>query len=248
MFNFFNKSEDDGPVSPPIKGSWEFNFNNELKQAVKKREKHNKKLEEDINARKISSESTCSVDSRVSSISSNYSQGSTQSTYHTPLHSPQQVYPVTPQFTFSTPKTSTSSLTPPNVSPPLEIIPQKSKIVSCYSSSAEGHKSNTVPSNPNLRLDSDLTGGKRKSLALDKRGKNVLELASMFTNVMQVEEDPSKSLRKRSTTVSTSQTDINSSKIPSKINFKLDILNIKDSLIASKYHNQKFETCLQIQN
>ena len=53
-----------------------------------------------------------------------------------------------------------------------------------------------------FRLDSDLTGGKRESLALDKRGQSVLALASMFTNVMQVEEDPSKSLRKRSTTVS----------------------------------------------
>ena len=46
-------------------------------------------------------------------------------------------------------------------------------------------------SNPNLRLDSDLTGGKRESLDLDKRGQSVLALASMFTSVMQVEEDPS---------------------------------------------------------
>ena len=228
MFTFFNKSEDDGPLSPPVKGSWEFTFNKELQQAVKRREKLNKKLEEDISSRKISSESTCSVDSRVSSISSNYSQGSTQSTYHTPLHSPplQYVHQAAPQFTFSTPKTSISSLTPPNVSPPFEMIPEKTTINSSTSSSSERHKNNTAPSKPNLRIDNDLTGGKRDSLALDKRGQSVLALATMFTSQMQVEEDPSQSLRKRSTTVSTSQTDINSSRIPSKIIFKLDLLNI----------------------
>ena len=216
MFNFFNKSEDDGPMSPPVKGSWEFTFNKELQQAVKKREKLNKKLEEDISSRKTSSESTCSFDSRVSSISSNYSQGSAQSTYHTPLHSPPHqyapcyTYQVPPQFTFSTPKTSISSLTPPNVSPPLEIIPEKTN--SSTSSSSEGHQNNTAPSEPNLRVENESTSGKRESLALDKRGQTVSALAMMFSSKMQVEEDPANSIRKRSTTVSTSQTDINSSK------------------------------------
>lgn len=226
MFNFFNKSEDDGPLSPPVKGSWEFTFNKELQQAVKKREKLNKKLEEDISSRKISSESTCSVDSRVSSISSNYSQGSTQSTYHTPLHSPPHqyvscnTYQAPPPFTFSTPKTSISSLTPPNVSPPFESIPEKTVIKSSTSSSSERHENNTAPSELDLRVENDLTGGKRESLALHKRDQSVLALATMFSSKMQEEEDPAKSLRKRSgTTVSTSQTDINSSKIPSKTHF-----------------------------
>ena len=226
MFNFFNKSEDDGPLSPPVKGSWEFTFNKELQQAVKRREKLNKKLEEDISSRKISSESTCSVDSRVSSISSNYSQGCPQSTYHTPLHSPQQECQAPPQFTYSTPKTSTSSLTPPNVSPPFETIPEKTQITSSTSSSSERYKSNTAPSEPNRRVDNDLTGGKRESLALDKRDQSVLAMATMFSGLMQAEKDPANSLRKRSTTVSSSQTDINSSKIPSKIILQSDLIII----------------------
>jgi len=61
----------------------------------------------------------------------------------------------------------------------------------------------------NHRVENELTGGKRESLALDKR-VGVLALATMFSSKMQVEEDPANSLRKRSTTVSTSQTDINS--------------------------------------
>ena len=215
LMNFFNKSEEDGPPSPPVKGPWEKTFDKELKEAVKlnklrQQKKLNKKLEEDISSRKISSESTCSVDSKVSLVSSNYSQGCSPSKYHTPLQSPQQVYPAPPQFTFSTPKTSTSSLTPPNVSPPFEMIPEKTQINSSTSSSSERHKNNTAPSEPNLRVENDSTSGKRDSLALDKRVK----VSALVSKFMQGEEDLSKSLRKRSTTVSTSQTDINSSKIP----------------------------------
>ena len=113
------------------------------------------------------------------------------------------------------------------MSPPFETIPEKRQIDSGYLSSSEGPKSNTAPSELNLKEEKDLTGGNRKSLALDKRGAgSVLALASMFTSVMQKEEDPAQSLRNRSTTVSTSQTDINSSKIPSKIIFQFELLHL----------------------
>ena len=45
----FGKSKNkDGPLSPPIKGSWEFQFNNELKAAVHRRDKINQELSEKI--------------------------------------------------------------------------------------------------------------------------------------------------------------------------------------------------------
>ena len=208
MFGFF-KSEDEAPISPPVKGSWEFNFNKELQAAVKRREKLNKKLEDDMNDRKASTDSTTSVD--ITASRSSYSSlGLPQSTHHTPLTSPSQLIQVASQFTYS-PRNSNSSLTPPKLSPPFDSSPEKSPTNLSTSSPVEVRKSKTLPSDVNLQVGNDLPIGKRVSLALDKRNTSVMNMISMF-NSQKIEEDPSTLLRKRATTVSTAQNDINASK------------------------------------
>lgn len=199
MFGF-NKNKDDGPLSPPVRGSWEFNFNKELLQAVKRREKLNKQLEEDGNSRKSSTNSTTSIESNQSM----HSLG-TPSTSHTTSPSPSPIIPVTPQFSYSPPKTLAS------ISPPKALTTPRTQTDSLFSHkpSIEGSKSKTLPSDVNLRVETE-TIGSRESLALDRRGQSVFNMISMFNNV--IDDDPAKLLRKRSPTVSAGQTDINSSK------------------------------------
>ena len=207
MFGF-GKNKDDGPISPPVKGSWEFNFNKELMQAVKRRDKINIRLEEESNSRKTSTDSVTSYDSAVSTVS-NYSLGP-PTTFHTPIQSPSQMIPQTPQFSYF-PAKNPSSISPPKLSAPSVPNITKTPKDSFTSSAVDGNKSKTLPSDVNLRVENEHAGGNRESLALDRRGQSVLNMALMFSNL--IEDDPSKVLRKRSTTVSTAQTDINSSKL-----------------------------------
>ena len=196
MFGF-SKNKDDGLLSPPIRGSWEFNFNRELQQAVKRREKLNKQLEEDGSSRKSSTNSNTSIESNQS-INSLHSLGSPP-TSQLASPSPSPIIPVTPQFTYSPSKTM------PSLSPPKALTTSKPQT----NLSAGGIKSKTLPSELNLRVETE-TGGHRESLALDRRNTSVFNMISMFNNV--IDDDAAKLLRKRSTTVSTGQTDINSSK------------------------------------
>ena len=191
----------DGPLSPPIKGSWEFQFNNELKTAVQRRDKINQELAEK-RPKSISAQTgTCGG-------LSPYSLSPASSPSSTPLSTPSPIDPS--QFNYSPPNTAGLFRN--------DSGKRKSKNKSqANRDSMESPRSSTINAQDVLTKENSANGNfkpqtglaDRQSLALDSRGASVLSMVSRFDILYENEDNLIG--RKRSTTMP-APADINSSK------------------------------------
>jgi hypothetical protein len=179
-----NKNKD-GPISPPVKGSFIYDFESELQAAVARRDRINIELEAK-NPRKTSGQENVSGGLSPCSLSS-LSPATTPA--NTPATTPSPVSPYSPGFQYSPPKglierkslnrtitINTTTEFPDGVFRDPHLGPQR----------LENPQDKTSTVNGANKVESDINS--RQSMALDDRaGRSVLSMISKFNTIIDVE-------------------------------------------------------------